>query len=508
MVDGNNDFASQEEASLVDVAKGILNEALRVLESAQTALDNGGIEGTFASGRLFLLANMPEQAIEAFRKAVGFESLSLDALGCLAIAQIRARRYPEALDTATKLVSLNKSFELKTLIPDETISSLAILGDTLILNDKPESAIQAYRAALDLNAQDNYATGRLAQVYLTTSKFSEAADLAVKTGNNPRFRDTRAISRISISSPNVVPGLSISSIKSILEISDGGRPFLVDGERRQGELVTSELWNTNLTLDFSFLNTSEREQVGAFWSDKGREEHASIAAFSRFILQLLRLGAPPELIAEAARALSDEIEHAKLCFGIASAALGYSVGVGSINMEDCLANNDNPWSILEATLVEGCIGETVSSALEFASLNRCKNDTISTILKRIAKDEIRHSKLAWKSAKWILEQYPELREKARKLLSEITICALSRNSLETPEEKDSKLVEYGLLPSHIVGEETQRVYQQSIVSQARLLCDIPLTEELDMRLVYKHLKIQVEEPLNSADTQVLVALAM
>jgi hypothetical protein len=48
-------------------------------------------------------------------------------------------------------------------------------------------------------------------------------------------------------------------------------------------------------------------------------EHASVAAFARFTLDLLALGAPADLVQSAQQALGDEIAHAELCFGLAGA---------------------------------------------------------------------------------------------------------------------------------------------------------------------------------------------
>lgn len=46
-------------------------------------------------------------------------------------------------------------------------------------------------------------------------------------------------------------------------------------------------------------------------------EHASVAAFARFTLQLLAMGAPAELVQASVGAAADELDHARLRFGIA-----------------------------------------------------------------------------------------------------------------------------------------------------------------------------------------------
>jgi hypothetical protein len=51
------------------------------------------------------------------------------------------------------------------------------------------------------------------------------------------------------------------------------------------------------------------------------DEHASVAAFSKFILGLMAIGAPPHLLQWVHRASLQEIDHARLCVMIALIAM-------------------------------------------------------------------------------------------------------------------------------------------------------------------------------------------
>src|SRR5262245_52773660 len=55
------------------------------------------------------------------------------------------------------------------------------------------------------------------------------------------------------------------------------------------------------------------------WARAAQYEHASVASFARFSLELLALGAPSDLIARAHRAAIDELEHTELALGVARA---------------------------------------------------------------------------------------------------------------------------------------------------------------------------------------------
>ena len=76
-----------------------------------------------------------------------------------------------------------------------------------------------------------------------------------------------------------------------------------------------------------------RERAAAWWLRAALLEHASIASFARFSLELLRYGAPPELVVGAHRAALDEVAHARLAFALASSWSGRDLGPGAMGLE-------------------------------------------------------------------------------------------------------------------------------------------------------------------------------
>ena len=75
-------------------------------------------------------------------------------------------------------------------------------------------------------------------------------------------------------------------------------------------------------LRASRASTPEARAVLAeHWTQEAAFEHASIASFARLTLDLLSVGAPPDLL-DAARATLDEIEHARITFALATATAG------------------------------------------------------------------------------------------------------------------------------------------------------------------------------------------
>src|SRR5262249_9598845 len=111
-----------------------------------------------------------------------------------------------------------------------------------------------------------------------------------------------------------------------------GRPFLVGLEARTAAAEHADRgWTQGgLALDVEGLMPplpvesertplppDARAALARAWEADALLEHASIAAFSRFAMDLLAVGAPPDLITAALAAATDEVRHARLCFTLA-----------------------------------------------------------------------------------------------------------------------------------------------------------------------------------------------
>jgi hypothetical protein len=180
-----------------------------------------------------------------------------------------------------------------------------------------------------------------------------------------------------------------------------GRPFVVDGATRTASLEARSDWAEARELDLAALTETERAALAQRWEESALFEHASVASFSRFLLELLSLGAPPDLVREAATALRDEVRHAELCFGIASALRGTAVGPGVLDTSQA---SDAPprgaEEIVYAAAREGCIGETLSALVAQAALEAATDPGVRLALSEIVADELRHAELAWRFVAW------------------------------------------------------------------------------------------------------------
>jgi hypothetical protein len=205
-----------------------------------------------------------------------------------------------------------------------------------------------------------------------------------------------------------VPVCDLASGSSARACSGGGcvdgRPFLVEDAVRLAPVRNSADWRAvSLAPDVASLSVDERAARAARWSRVGQMEHASIAAFARFSMQLLALGAPPELVSDSARAMADETRHAELAFGLASTYAGRALGPGPLDIDAALTAVSLA-DVVRLTFREGCIGETVATLEAGRALEREDDEVVRGVLTQIIADETRHAELAWRFVQWALHQ--------------------------------------------------------------------------------------------------------
>jgi hypothetical protein len=182
-----------------------------------------------------------------------------------------------------------------------------------------------------------------------------------------------------------------------------GRPFVVQGEHRTASARRGTAWSADAAPSLAGLTAAEREHLARAWTKDALFEHASVASFARHTLELMSLGAPPELVAGAQQAALDEIEHARLCFALASAYAGRPIGPGRLSLQDAGPRTD-PLEVAVALVHEGCIGETLAAAEATAARDVCTDTAVAVVLDQIARDEARHAALAWRTVAWLLRR--------------------------------------------------------------------------------------------------------
>jgi hypothetical protein len=221
-----------------------------------------------------------------------------------------------------------------------------------------------------------------------------------------------------------------------------GRPFLVDGAERMAPLGRGLDWADTLPElgGVEALTEEQRAAVARHFADAALMEHASIAAFARFSLQLLALGAPSDLLMDTARAMADETRHARLCFGLAERYGLRAVGPGKLDMTGALGELDL-LEVVEMVTLEGCIGES-GAALEAAwAAEAAAEPSLKAALSGIAEDEARHAALAFRFVAWAATRDARVLPRVKALVAE----AAATSADETERSAGGGLEALGVL---------------------------------------------------------------
>jgi hypothetical protein len=187
-----------------------------------------------------------------------------------------------------------------------------------------------------------------------------------------------------------------------------GRPL-----RRRGRMQTAEVthrpeWILGAAPISAGLTSEQRALLARAWTEEAQLEHASVATFSWLSLELLALGAPPELVKETHSAAIDEVGHAQHCFALASGYAGRCVGPdafpGALVPPSCGSDTDRRTRIVVESLIDGCFNEAEAAARADAAACFAEDPAVRQVLAKIAVDEARHAELAWRILEWALAE--------------------------------------------------------------------------------------------------------
>ncbi len=183
----------------------------------------------------------------------------------------------------------------------------------------------------------------------------------------------------------------------------GGRPLLdVAGTPVVASFETGRAPGWSSQRERISASPEARAFAARAWLADAAMEHASVASFGRVALELLSLGAPPELVEGAHLAALDEIRHAKICLFFAKAC-----GVGAVEpgrLASVPQRSDDFARFAADTFIEGCVGESVAALVVTRAAAGAEDAALRQALEGIAADEARHAALAWKMVSWAIEQ--------------------------------------------------------------------------------------------------------
>jgi len=228
------------------------------------------------------------------------------------------------------------------------------------------------------------------------------------------------------------------------ERSDMGRPFTVEGSPRVAAATARAGWGAPLHPELEGLDSETRGALAEEWTRVALAEHASIASFARFALELLSIGAPADLVADAQRAMGDEVRHAEIGFGLASAYQGSSVGPSAFPCLDPSERHDDLIAVTRAVVREAAISETIAALTAGQAARSAEDPVVRRALEEIARDESEHAALAWRYLAWALGQGEEEIHRAVEEELEASVRELKEDAPDS-EEITNPVGKYGFL---------------------------------------------------------------
>lgn len=216
---------------------------------------------------------------------------------------------------------------------------------------------------------------------------------------------------------------------------------------------------------------AERAHLAAAWLHAAHQEHASIASFSRFSLELLAFGAPPELVAAAHSAALDEIGHARACFGLASRHAGEPLGPGALPLPAALPVARSLAEVAAATVEEGCVGETLAALFAAEQRAAASDPEVCAALETIAREEARHAELGWAAVRWALAAGGE---PVRRAVEAAFRRAIARVATSLPDDlppsvRPEVLAAHGRLPLPVYKKVSTLAIAEVILPCARAM---------------------------------------
>ncbi len=246
-----------------------------------------------------------------------------------------------------------------------------------------------------------------------------------------------------------------------------GRPLVVGGRIRLASASTSTGWLVSAASITETVSGSKRRVAGQQWKEAALHEHASVASFAKFTMDLLALGAPARLVTAATEAQADEVIHAQLCFAVAAELLGEDCGPGPVPLDGLDAGDPTAETMMIETIRDACVNESIAAA-EAAYLSaHADHEGLRSVLSTIADDESRHAAMGWQTVQWIVREHPELKSSALNVFSQVRNRQEGRTCDKT--ENDEWMIGLGCMPRHMRREVEIRVWDQVIEPCIRVL---------------------------------------
>lgn len=261
-----------------------------------------------------------------------------------------------------------------------------------------------------------------------------------------------------------------------------------DGNRALSGDCDWSSWPADSSLEETKLsrNIEVDDVIIRHYQRAGLAEHASVASFSRAVLELMEHGAPAGLIDRTLVAAREEIRHAQMALALASSWSAVPLRVTGINGLSRDPAGGDLVELAKRTINEACAGETPAALKALVGHQLASDGPVRRYLSAVVAEERSHAELAWATAGWTLVHEAERQAKPAgqgrvpgaidEALSSVvsSLWMQANDSVRDPAPKQNP----GLLRAGIVPKELE-------AAVARIAA--PLVERLRSELLHPRL---------------------
>ncbi|HYQ02375.1 MAG TPA: diiron oxygenase [Polyangiaceae bacterium] len=145
------------------------------------------------------------------------------------------------------------------------------------------------------------------------------------------------------------------------------------------------------------LDEASRNTVGLLWSVRAQNELKTSSVFASLYRELMAFGAPLAVLEMCAQAVSDEVRHAILCADVAARYGGPRAPLQAVAPAEAPSFSVCSAQVSRALFaaLHSAINETLATSYLAACLEQARTETVSTALRHIIEDEVRHARIGW-----------------------------------------------------------------------------------------------------------------
>jgi len=166
-------------------------------------------------------------------------------------------------------------------------------------------------------------------------------------------------------------------------------------------------------IDRRSLSAERVARIVASWRALCEDERDSVIAATLVAGDLARLGAPPSILAAAARVIEDEVRHVGVCATVLERLGGVVAEVPAEDRRRGLGDDPSIERRTARVLIAGFgVGESMSAGWFAAARRTCREPLLRWALTELLRDEARHGAFGIDTGRWLTRHWSDAERRA------------------------------------------------------------------------------------------------